>query len=258
MIFKYITICLCSAAAFLSVTGCVRDPIIRAEGHYWTPELSGEGRFENNDGQGTDVHFKDDLGFSNEDFPTGRLSLNLGRNHRLRAGYTRIGYDGDNEITQDVIFAGRRFESDSELSTDFDMQYVQLGWTWQFFNLLRRRFRLGTMLDIKGLDVKTKMEGTVNGQSKTEKADFQLPFPTFGLAANLRPIGMIDVYAEGAAISAGKYGWFGDGEIGVRFSPVHTFSIIAGYRALVFDFEYEDNFLDMQIHGPFAGLSLNF
>ncbi len=239
-----------------------RSPRVRAEGIYWMPGLAAEGRFTDND-IGEDIDFKDDLGLSDRDFPVGRASLRLGRNHRIRLGYTQIGYRGDENIKREIEFRGETYEAGRRVKTDFDMRYAQLGWSWQFINLLGDRLRLGTLVDLKGMDIKSSLvaPGDETFEKVEESGDITFAFPTVGLAADLAPMKRISVYAEAAGMTAGSYGWFADGEAGVRVAPLGLLSslrITGGYRILMLDVESGDDRLEMRMGGPFAGMSVNF
>jgi len=248
----------CSLALVLAVcsTALADEPWVRLEGNYWMPRLSADARFTDN-GIGTEFDLEDDLGIDDEDFPGGRIEFRLGKNHRLRFGYTRVKYEGDNVLTaQAIIFGDETYPLGTRVLSEFDMHYGQISWTWQFINLFDRSVRLGTILDLKGFGIEAELDAPAAAIS--EDADIVFGFPTVGLALDIVPVNGITLYAEAAGISAGSYGWFADGEAGIRISPVKNFSIIGGYRIMRIDIEVDDDFVDMQIAGPFVGSSLNF
>jgi len=233
------------------------EPWVRLEGNYWMPRLSADARFTDN-GIGTEFDLEDDLGIDDEDFPGGRIEFRLGKNHRLRLGYTRVNYEGDNVLTRTIVFGEETYNKDARVLSEFDMHYGQIGWTWQFINLFDRSVRFGTILDLKGFGIKAELEAPDIVPAISEDADIVFGFPTVGLALDIVPLDGITLYAEAAGISAGSYGWFADGEAGVRISPMKNLSIIGGYRIMRIDIEVDDDFVDMEIAGPFAGASLNF
>jgi len=78
------------------------------------------------------------------------------------------------------------------------------------------------------------------------------------LAVDLNPHQIINIFAELSGMTAGKYGYFIDGEAGVKIMPIKNVGLIGGYR--LFDIKAKDDpdFAKLRIDGFFAGLTVRF
>jgi len=251
-----------SFMAGLFVAGCIgvaaageQRATLELEGRWWMPNLSAEGKVEQDD-IGTEIDFKNDLGLADKDFPFGRLTWYIGPNSRLRASYTPISYSGDTAITKQIIFDGTTYTAGSRVITDLSVQYITFGWVWQPINIANGTFKLGPQIDLKGFLIDASLRAPALGVD--ESANVPAGFPTLGLVADLNPTERMNVFADISGISAGSYGYFFDAEAGLKLIPVKNLSIVGGYKILRLNAEMDPDFFKMQIAGPFAGLTLRF
>jgi len=243
----------CAAAAAMAAED---RATIELEGRYWMPDLSTSGRFVDEGNLGTDIDFKDDLGLSDKNFPQARITLNLGENHRLRASYTPISYSGDHNLIKTIIFSDTTYNIGTRVITDLDIQYITLGWAWQFVNIGNGTLKLGPVVDLKGFIFDASLQAPALGVD--ESAGAPAGFPTIGLALDVNPRDKVNIFAEVTGVYAGKYGYFADGEAGLKLIPIKNLSISGGYKILKLDAEYEESFLKLRIGGPFVGAALRF
>jgi len=235
----------------ISGTCFAQDVRIEAEARYWFPDLDSEVKY-----QGTQFDVKDDLGLRDEDFPEARITWHTGPNSRLRLDYTQISYSGDQTLNRLIIFDNQAYNVGTRVTTDFDLQYLRLGWIWQFINFFDDKVKLGTVLDLKALMIDLKLDAPAVPLSENE--DFIGGLPTIGLACEINPIKKLNIFAEFSGLTAGDYGYFFDAEAGIRFIPVKNFSISGGYRMFKIKIEDDPDLAQVEISGPFIGASLRF
>jgi len=241
----------CVMLAVASGVSFAQDTRIEAEARYWFPELDSQAKYT-----GSQFDLKNDVGFSDEDFPEARITWHTGPNSKLRLDYTQVEYEGDKTVTQTIDFSGQSYTVGTRVVSDFEMQYLRLGWIWEFINLFNDTFKLGTIVDIKAIIADLKLAAPSLAISESE--DVVGGLPTIGLACEVNPIKKLNIFAELSGLTAGDYGYFFDAEAGVKYIPFKNFSVNGGYR--MFKLKVEDNadFAEIEISGPFIGASLRF
>jgi len=232
-------------------------PTVEFEGRYWITDVTAEAKVTES-GIGTEVDFKDDLGLKDENFPDGRFTWYTGPNSKLRFAYTQVAYSGDKNTERTIEFGGETYPVGTRVITDLDVIYLRLGWMWQFINIAEGKMKLGTLFEAKGLLLETSLEAPNLIPPIKESARFRGVFPTLGAALDINPHKAINVFAEVSGLYAGKYGYFIDGEAGVKIVPIKNLSVLGGYRILDFKAEDEPDFGKAKISGPFVGATLRF
>ncbi len=231
------------------------DPIVELEGRYWITELTSRVK-STQGGAGTNIDLGENLGVDDENLPDIRIHLNAGPFGRFRVGYTRASLSGDRFIGSDILFGGTTFTAGTRVLTDFEANYLRVGWLWQIS--LLDTVKLGPVLEAKGLWGKTSLEfpGTVPRTKETERFSFWLP--TIGAALNVTPLKSVDLFAEVSGLPAGNLGYFIDAEAGVKIIPMRFVSIVGGYRVFDIKLESGGDSVRLLLHGPFIGVTLRF
>jgi hypothetical protein len=87
--------------------------------------------------------------------------------------------------------------------------------------------KLGTLLEAKVFWVKGSLEAPDLTTPIKESEKFVFGLPTLGLALDLNPHKMLNIYAQGSGMYAGSYGYLYDAEIGVKLIPIsfHSFYV---------------------------------
>jgi len=232
-------------------------PKVEFEGRYWFTDLTAKAKVTES-GIGTEVDFKADLGIKDEDFPEGRFTWYTGPNSKLRLAYTQVAYSGDKNIERTIEFGGKTYTAGTRVITDLDAKYLRLGWAWQFINIAEGMVKLGTLLEAKGLLMETSLEAPNLTPPIKESARFRGVLPTIGAALDINPHKVVNVFAEISGLYAGKYGYFLDGEAGVKIILIKNLSVVGGYRILDFKGEDDPDFGKLEILGPFVGATLRF
>ena len=246
----------CALLFFGSVAACFAgDATVEFEGRYWVTDMTGKVKVTSN-GVGSAVDFKDDLGMTNRNFPEGRFTWYTGDNSRIRLAYTELHYSGDSILGRPIQFKGTTYSASTPVSSDLTLDYLRLGWIWQFINLGSDTFRLGTIIEVKGFSAKTSLKAPTLGLSDSER--IAAPLPTVGLALDIKAHRMLAFFAEVSGVSAGRYGSLIDGEAGVKFMPVKNFGLVGGYRVFNVNGKDDPDYVRMNVQGPFIGATLRF
>ncbi|UCD70689.1 MAG: DUF4124 domain-containing protein [Syntrophobacterales bacterium] len=232
-------------------------PKIEFEGRYWITDLTAKARVTES-GIGTEIDFKADLGLKDENFPDVRFTWYTGPNSKLRLVYTQVAYSGDKNMERTIDFAGSTYPIGTRVITDLDVKYLGLGWIWQFINIANGTVKFGTLIEAKGLFVETSLEAPNLIPPIKESVRFRVGIPTIGIALDGNPHKVVTVFAEVSGLYAGMYGYFLDGEVGVKIIPIRNVSVVGGYRILDFKAEYNPDFGKAKISGPFVGATLRF
>ncbi|MHC4944007.1 MAG: porin family protein [Planctomycetota bacterium] len=242
----------------LFAAACV-SPMFELEGFFWAPDLDMEAKAVDTGPGGIEIGEKidvvEDLGVDDDEFIGGRLKWFTGDNSWIRFEYIPIDYDSDELITRTFTFNGNIYPVNTRVITDLELEYMRLGWGWQFI-AIGDTFKAGTLLEAKGYLIDASLDAPdVNIH---DSDSFDIVLPTVGLVANFTPLEMLEIFGEASGISAGSYGWSVDAEAGVKFVPIEMVTIFAGYRYLTFDLEVDDDEADVDLTGPYAGVSVRF
>ena len=232
-------------------------PKVEFEGRYWITDFAAKGKVTVFD-IGTEIDFKDDLGLKDEDFPDLRFTWYTGPKSKLRLAYTQAAYRGDKNIERTIEFGGESYTVGTRVKTDLDVYYLRLGWAWQFIDIANGKVKCGTLLEAKGFLVDIALDAPDLIPPIKESEEFVGGLPTIGAVLDINPHRMVKVFAEVSGIYAGKYGYFLDGEVGVKVVPIKNLSILGGYRILDFKAEDDPDFAKLRISGPFVGATLRF
>lgn len=229
---------------------------IEAEARYWFTDLESKASVTASGVTGTDIDLKDDLGIGDEDLPEARLIWHTGPNSKIRLAYTQVNYSGSKNIEKTITFDGKSYTAGTNVESDLDIQYLRLGWAWQFINLAEDKIKLGTLVDVKVLMLEASLDAPSLGFSESE--DFAGALPTVGLVLDLNPIKKVNLFAEVSGLTAGDYGYFIDAETGIKITPLKNFSLSAGYRIFDMKFESDPDYAELTISGPFISGSIKF
>jgi hypothetical protein len=235
----------------------VTRPRVEFEGRYWITDLTAEAKVIES-GIGTRIDFKDDLGLRNENFPDVRFTWYTGPKSKLRLAYTQVAYSGKKNIERTIEFDGETYTVGTRVITDLDVYYLRLGWAWQFINIANGKVKFGTLLEAKGFLVDISLDAPNLIPPVKESEEFVGGLPTVGFALDINPHKIVNIFAEVSGMYAGEYGYFLDGEAGVKIIPIKNLSVLGGYRIFYLKAEDDPDFAKLQISGPFVGATLRF
>ncbi|MFH1202055.1 MAG: hypothetical protein V1674_04095 [Candidatus Omnitrophota bacterium] len=231
------------------------DTKLEFEGRYWVTDLNAKAKVVKSE-IGSDFDFKSDLGVADEDFPEARVIWNTTKNSQIRLAYTQVAYSGHKDIETTIQFAGQSYTLGTRVDSDFDLQYLRLGWIWKFMNMADDKIRLGLLVEAKGLLADISLKAPVLSISESEQVLGGLP--TIGAVLDINPMKKLNLFAEISGIGAGNLGYFFDAEAGAKIILFKNFSVAAGYRIIDVKIESSPDFLKARLTGPFARATLRF
>lgn len=237
-----------------------RDTSVEFEGRVWFPEMTAHVQVTAENLQGTVIDLERDLGLRDEDFPEGRFVWYTGPKSRLYLNYTQRSFSAERILNRSITFRGRTFDVNARAATDLDIAFTRLGWAWEFITSGNGFFKLGTLLEARGVMAKMSIEGQVNAQTaRVEKTVFA-GLPTIGFALDINPGRAVNIFAVASGFPDTKYGYALDTEAGLKLIPFDNFSLFGGYRYMRVKGEKDDpdDFVRVSFSGPFAGASLRF
>jgi hypothetical protein len=247
--------------AILIFTPCLaiaqKGATLEFEGRYWFPNLQGDIKVTQND-IGTNINLKHDLDIENAGYPEFRLTWYTGPKSKIRLAYTQADYEGDKNIKKTIEFNGETYDIGTRIDTDFHLKYLRLGWAWQFINIDRGKVKLGTLVDAKVFWVKGSLDAPDLNPPVEESGSFFFGLPTIGVALDINPHRILNIFAEGSGMYAGSYGYVYEAEAGVKLIPIKILTLLAGYRILEVKGEAEHNHAKARLYGPFVGVTVRF
>jgi hypothetical protein len=234
-----------------------KDVTLEFEGRYWFTNMQANAKVTQND-IGTNIDLKHDLDMENEGFPEGRLTWYTGPKSRIRLAYTQATYKGDTNLTKAIEFNGQTYDVGTRVESELGIKYLTLGWTWQFINIDKGTVKLGTLVEGNIFWLKGSLNAPDLSPPVEESDRIFFGLPTIGLALDINPHRILNIFAEGSGMYAGSYGYMYDAEAGVKLIPIKILSILAGYRILEFKGQIEHNYVKARIYGPFVGATVRF
>jgi len=230
---------------------------LTVEALYFTPTLSlkvNSNKINYNNGT---VDFKNDLGLSDKSAPEYRIQLS----NNLRIAYMKLNYNGNSTLHQTLNYQDVQYNANAVVNSKLDITYVRL--TRAHHITWSDTMSIDWLLDFKGFKFDTAISGQdASGKMNSAAKTFQGVVPTIGasIIANLDDEGTIKINAEISGLPLGKYGYFYDGEVGLKYKPTEHFSAIAGYRALDLNVKNPSDNENGQFKfsGPYFGITGNF
>ena len=247
------------ALFLVSFTGSAvaQDVRVEFEGRYWFPDLDAKAQaVESN--VGTEFDMKSDLGIKNENFPEGRFIWHTGPHSQIRFSYTQAKYEGDQTVPRTVNFEGQTYTGGTRVISDFNLLYFEAGWIWQFIHFWDDKVKLGTLIEGSGVFTDITLEAPNLAPPVKESQQYIAGLPTGGLALTIEPYEWVGLFAEASGFPAGSYGYFFDGEGGVKFTPIRNLTLKGGYRIITLKADSDPDFIKVDLSGFFVGGSLRF
>jgi len=249
---------LVSVGLFVALPSVAAAQRIALDASAWVPSvMAAEAKVEGGALPGTAFDFKQDLGIDDEPLADLRLSVFTGPNSRLRLAYTRASYAGDTILDRTIQFNGSVFPASTRVVSDLDLHYARLGWIWQL-PVIPDKLRVGPVVEAKAFVASATLDAPATTPRLRETERVAVVIPSAGLALDLSLHPLIDLFAEGSALTLGDRGRVIDAEAGVRVHLVKFLTMIAGYRFFEVRGEEDHSFARLQLSGPFVGVTFRF
>jgi len=157
-----------------------------------------------------------------------------------------------------VEFGGETYTINSRVISDFKLQYFRFGWAYQFVNLDGGKYKVGTLLEVKGVQGDVSLAAPDLASPINNSWSFYAWLPTVGIALDINPTPFLNFFAQFSGLPAGDYGTIWEVEAGIKFIPFKNFSITGGYRLVDIEAHRDQDNAKVNMGGPYIGLSLRF
>lgn len=175
----------------------------------------------------------------------------------IRIGYTRLKFDGNRAVADDLLFRDVPFPAGDTVYSRLRADYYYIDWAIQVGG---DNFRIGPVFGIHGWTNKVEVvDRTADGHPGASR-NFNNITPAVGLAVNWTPHKVISVFLDGSGMHQGAEGWHVDAEAGIKIYPIKNLGIVASYRRLEINNEKKNsgNFVKYSVRGPFVGFDVRF
>jgi hypothetical protein len=226
------------------------------EARQWSPDVAGLLRLDGS-APGEVIDLESDLGMEDDDALEGRLVIRPTRRTVIRFGWLPVTLSGDEVVTRTLNFMGTDFDISTRVESELEIEYGRVGFAWQFLSSKDRRFRLGPLVEAKGLRGTATLSAPDIPTPLTESEEFESAFASAGILLDLEPSDRFHIFAESSVLIDDSQGDLVDTEIGIRFFPLERLAIIAGFRTLEIDAEDDDDLLELDLEAAFFGISLH-
>lgn len=232
---------------------------LELEARYWLPALKASAR-ASGDVNGTDIDLKGDLGLGNKDFAAGKLTWYTGPASRLFFDATFTKFTGETVIEETIEFKDRTFDIGSDVSSELKFHIYRLGWIWEFLHNKSGTLKAGTLLSARAIYLSLSLDGLFNEIEQSATESFTAPLPSLGFAIDWDPSEHVNLYLYSSGMPTVVYGYFIEGEAGIKIMPVKHAAITAGYRYEDFNANTASDNAEARLRfvGPFAGVAVRF
>jgi hypothetical protein len=232
---------------------------LELEGRYWIPTLKASAR-ASGEVRGTDIDLKGDLGLGNKDFAGGKLTWYTGNASRLFFDMSATRFSGDKNIQEDIEFNDQTYTIGSDVSSELKFQIYRLGWIWEFLHSKGGRFKAGTLVSARAIHISLSLDSRLNDQFQSSSENFTVPVPSLGFALDWDPNPHTNLYFYSSGLPSLVYGYFIEGEAGIKIMPVNLVALTAGYRYEDFNANNASDNAEARLRfiGPFVGVAARF
>jgi len=98
----------CCCLLFLAPGLSLAQRAVDFEGRYWVTDSTQRVKLTDN-GIGTEINFKTDLGFVDKNFPEVEVTYHGQGRSKLKVGYFQASYDGDKQVSRTLEFSGTTY-----------------------------------------------------------------------------------------------------------------------------------------------------
>ena len=222
------------------------------EGRYWVTNSTQAIKVTDN-GIGTDINFKADLGFVDKSFPEARLTYHGKGRSKLKLGFVQARYDADRNVQKTIDFGGTKYTVGTRVASNLKLQDLKVGWAYQFLRFAGGKLRIGTFLQAHVLWLRAGLAAPDVRPPLSESERGVVPVPMLGLSLDAAPHWRANISGDLSAVKLGKYGSAADGELAVKLFPIRRLGFTAGYRSFRLGPKFDPDYAVVRISGPFAG-----
>jgi hypothetical protein len=144
------------------------------------PNMNTSLRVDSAIGIGTEIGLESEFGLQ-EDLGVFRIDglAQLTENSQIAVAYTAMKRKRRLILEKDIEFGETLIEAGANVGYNFDVDYIGATYRYNFFN--ERNWNAGLSGGLRGVFIKTSLDGQLNDQSFQEKATFNAPAILFGV-----------------------------------------------------------------------------
>lgn len=217
---------------------------IRFEAYSFTPKLG----LDLHNGKQT-LNLKDTLGIVDSDTVTGKVEIN----DRVRLTWLDLSYVGTKPLLESPW-------GDFQAGSDLLLRYGGIGLFLPIIST--ERYQLKGLMDVKYYTVGGRFGAFFSDSVlvSTDSMKFSGIAPSFGLAAAGKITDNLQVYGEASALPMGSFGYYAEGDIGIKYKVKDAAFFQAGYKNYLISTRNEALTTDLktEISGPYFGLQYDF
>lgn len=237
--------------------GLTADTTIEFEGQYWTPGFDTFG-INTGNGEGDGVDFNEDLGFGEKPYSEIRLLFTARPRKTFRLYATQLNRTGDSTLSDFVVFDERLFGPGTRVESEFDMDYLRMGYQWIVTPRRMDRFHIGLLFDVRIMTMNAYLSAPDLRSPMDGHEKLAVFLPTLGLNMKLTLHERVHTFVEIAGMKTDRFGSILDSEAGIRFTPVQHVNLVAGYRMMDVHVIDVPNHVEMKMSGPYMTLGFQF
>lgn len=222
------------------------------EARYWITDSTQRIKVTD-DGIGTDINFKTDLGFVDKNFPEFRLTYRGQGRSALKIGYVQVNYAGDKNVQRTLDFSRETYTVGTRVISDLEIKNLRFGWAYQFVRAADGKFRLGSFVQTHGLWFRAGLAAPETKPPIDESERVVVPIPMVGIAMDADPHPKVNLSGDFSGMKFGKYGYAVDGELALKVAPVRHLGFTVGYRSFRLNPKVDPDFAVLRISGLFVG-----
>jgi len=230
---------------------------VELEARYWLAEPSGTVEVHEG-GLGTTIDLEGDLGIEEDEPVELRLTVRPSRRTQIRLAWTNLSFDGDNVLSRTIEFGGQTFSFSTRVVSHLDVDYARAGFAWQFLSNREGTFRLGPLVEVKGFRGEASIAAPDLPLPAEESEELEGAFGAVGAVLDIEAGRWVQIFAEGTYVLEADDAEGTDLEAGVRVLLGEHVSLVGGYRSFSVEAAEDDDDFDLDIEGPYAGVTLRF
>lgn len=230
---------------------------VELEARLWSAALTGTVEVREG-GLGTTIDLEDDLGIEDDEPVELRLTLRPSRRTQVRLAWTNLSFDGDEVLSRTIEFGGQTFTFSSRVVSQLDVDYARAGFAWQFLSNRDGTFRLGPLVEVKGFRGEASIAAPELPFPAAESEELEGAFGAVGAVLDIEAGRWVQVFAEGSYVVEADDAEGTDLEAGIRVLFAERLAAVVGYRSFSVEAAEDDDEFDLDIEGPYVGLTLRF
>ena len=211
---------------------------------------SGEASFSSNGDEGTVIDFSRDFDLKTEfGFLVRFTHRTENGKHKLLGEYGQTKWNRTTSLSRSFTFLGQTYVANLDASADLRLRDFRVMYAYRWGD---DKIRIGPMVDMGIVSTKLDLTGTTNNGTRSDSGKITKFAATIGYDLDYDPTPQVNIFHNlGAIAFQGERLFHTEG--GVKFFVTRQFGVSAGYKALRYRVEKNDNFILVRAHGPFFG-----